>query len=76
MAKQIHENVAPVVNWLRTAEEESDGEEEEEEVEVVYTEKASGAGLVTETVPTEDEVVRLQWFAFFETSMCDNSHGI
>lgn len=59
VAKQIHEKVAPVVNWLRTAEEESDGEEEdeEEEVEVVYTEKASRTGLVAETVPTEHDVV-------------------
>lgn len=54
VAKQIHEKVAPVVNWLRTAEEESDEEEddedEEDQVEVVYTEKASKTGIVTETV--------------------------
>ena len=35
VAKQIHEKVAPVVNWLRTAEEESDEEDEDEGVEVV-----------------------------------------
>lgn len=53
MAKQIHEKVAPVVNWLRTAEEETsdeDEDEEEDEVEVVYTDKVSGTGLVTQTI--------------------------
>ena len=55
MAKQIHEKVAPVITWLRTAEEESDDEEEEEEeVEVVYSSKASNTGLITETIPTEN----------------------
>lgn len=59
VARQIHERVAPVINWLRTAEEESDEEEEEEddEVEVVYTEKASKTGIVTEAVPPPEEVV-------------------
>lgn len=54
VAKQIHEKVAPVVVWLREAEEESDeeeGEEEDDEVEVVYTEKASRTGIVTEVLP-------------------------
>ena len=57
VAKQIHEKVAPVVNWLRTAEEESDEESDgdEDEVEVVYNEKASSAGLVSETVPANKE---------------------
>lgn len=52
VAKEIHERVAPVVNWLRTAEVESDEEEEEEEddVEIVYTEKASKTGVVAEIV--------------------------
>lgn len=54
MAKQIHEKVAPVITWLRTAEEESDEEEEDEEVEVVYSEKASKTGLVTETIQVEN----------------------
>ncbi len=55
VAKQIQEKVAPVVMWLRTAEEESEEEEDEEDddddVEVVYTEKASKTGIITETVP-------------------------
>ena len=61
IAKEIHERVAPVVNWLRTAEEESDEEEEDEEddVEVVYTEKASKTGIVTETVPEPEVRFRL-----------------
>lgn len=50
MAKQIHERVAPVVTWLRTAEEESSDEDEDDDVEVVYTEKASETKMVTETV--------------------------
>ena len=55
MAKQIHEKVAPVITWLRTAEEESDDDEEDdEEVEVVYSEKASKTGLVTETIQIEN----------------------
>lgn len=59
VAKQIHEKVAAVVTWLRTAEEESEEEEEEDEddVEVVYTEKASKTGIVTETVPNVSEPV-------------------
>lgn len=53
VAKQIHEKVAPVVTWLRTAEEEDedDDEGEDDDVEVVYTESASKAGIVAETVP-------------------------
>ncbi len=56
MAKKIHEKVAPVVNWLQTADEET-SEEEEDEVEVVYSESASKTGIVTETVqkPAEEE---------------------
>ena len=51
VAKQIHEKVAPVVTWLRTAEEESDeDDEDEDDVEVVYTETASKSGIVAETV--------------------------
>lgn len=52
VAKQIHEKVAPVVNWLRTAEEESEeeSEDEEDDVEVVYSERASETALVAETV--------------------------
>ena len=51
IAKQIHEKAAPVVAWLRTAEEESSGEEEEEgdEVEVVYSESAGAKGITTVT---------------------------
>ena len=50
IAKQIHEKAAPVVAWLRTAEEESSGEEEEEdEVEVVYSENAGAKGITTVT---------------------------
>lgn len=47
VAKQIHEKAAPVVAWLRTAEEES--EEEEDEVEVVYSESAGAKGITTVT---------------------------
>lgn len=54
VAKSIHEKVAPVVNWLRTAEEET-SEEEEEDVEVVYSDKVSGAGIITETIKTNGE---------------------
>jgi hypothetical protein len=54
VARRIHEKVAPVVTWLRTAEEESDEEEEEDGVEVVYTEAASKTGIITETVPNEE----------------------
>lgn len=57
VAKQIHEKVAAVVTWLRTAEEESEEEEDEDDVEVVYTEKASKTGIVTETVPNVSEPV-------------------
>ena len=50
IAKQIHEKAAPIVAWLRTAEEESSGEEEEEdEVEVVYSESAGNKGITTIT---------------------------
>ena len=48
VAKQIHEKAAPVVAWLRTAEEESE-EEEEDEVEVVYSESAGAKGITTVT---------------------------
>ena len=62
IAKQIHEKAAPVVAWLRTAEEESSGEEEDEEdeVEVVYSERAGTNGLtaVTEKLPQPTEEVR------------------
>ena len=49
IAKQIHEKAAPVVAWLRTAEEESSGEEEEDEVEVVYSESVGAKGITTVT---------------------------
>ena len=50
IARQIHEKAAPVVAWLRTAEEESEEEEEEdEEVEVVYSESAGTKGITTVT---------------------------
>ena len=52
IAKQIHEKAAPIVAWLRTAEEESSGEEEddeEDEVEVVYSESVGAKGLTTIT---------------------------
>jgi arginase family enzyme len=49
IAKQIHEKAAPVVAWLRTAEEESEEEEEEDEVEVVYSESAGTKGITTVT---------------------------
>lgn len=55
VAKEIHERVAPVVNWLRTAEVESE-EEEEEDVEIVYSEKASKNAVVAETVQEPAEV--------------------
>ena len=56
VAKQIHEKVAPVITWLRTAEEESDEEEDDddEDVEVVYSEQASKTKLTTETVQVEN----------------------
>ena len=60
VAKQIHEKAAPVVAWLRTAEEESE-EEEEDEVEVVYSESAGAKGITTVTEkPTQpaEEVCR------------------
>lgn len=60
IARQIHEKAAPVVAWLRTAEEESEEEEEDEEVEVVYSESAGTKGITTVTEkPTQpaEEVV-------------------
>lgn len=61
VAKQIHEKAAPIVAWLRTAEEESSGEEEDEdEVEVVYSERAGNKGIttITEKPPQPKEEVR------------------
>ncbi len=57
VAKQIHEKVAPVITWLRTAEEESDDDDdddEEEEVEVVYSNQASHTKITTETIQVEN----------------------
>lgn len=62
VARQIHEKAAPIVAWLRTAEEESSGEEEddEDEVEVVYSENAGSKGITTiiEKPPQPVEEVR------------------
>ena len=61
IAKKIHENAAPIVEWLRNAEEESSGEEEEDEdeVEVVYSEQAGSKGIttITEQAPQPAEQV-------------------
>lgn len=59
VAKQIHEKVAPVITWLRTAEEESDDDEDGDEegdegVEVVYSNTASHTKITTETVQVEN----------------------
>ena len=56
IAKQIHDKVAPFVNWLRTAEEESSDEDEEDELEVVYSQKAMGTEIVTENVDEAADV--------------------
>ena len=64
IAKQIHEKAAPIVAWLRTAEEESE-EEDEDEVEVVYSESAGSKGIttITEKPPQPaEEVDRIQVF--------------
>nr|XP_002125498.1 eukaryotic translation initiation factor 5 isoform X1 [Ciona intestinalis] len=50
LSKMIHSRAAPVVNWLKEAEEES-SEEEEEEIEIEYTTRA-GTGLQVEDIPT------------------------
>lgn len=63
IAKQIHEKAAPVVAWLRTAEEESSGEEEEDEVEVVYSESAGNKGITTITEKPTRPVEEVSMFA-------------
>ena len=59
IAKKIHEKAAPIVEWLRNAEEESE-EDEDDDVEVVYSEKVGAKGIttITETPPQRAEEVR------------------
>lgn len=45
LAKEIREKAAPLVNWLRTAEEESSSDEDD--VEVEYSTKATGDSIMT-----------------------------
>ena len=71
IAKQIHEKAAPIVAWLRTAEEESSGEEEDEDdVEVVYSESAASNGIttITENPPRPAEEVHVVYSVY--TYMC------
>ncbi|XP_019625674.1 PREDICTED: eukaryotic translation initiation factor 5-like [Branchiostoma belcheri] len=51
LSQQIHDKAAPVITWLKEAEEETS--EDEDEVEVVYDNKATE--LKTEKVPTNNQ---------------------
>jgi translation initiation factor 5 len=54
LAKEIREKAAPLLNWLRTAEEESSSEDDD--VEVEYSSKATGDSIMTaESQPAEVE---------------------
>jgi translation initiation factor 5 len=56
LAKEIREKAAPLLNWLRTAEEESSSEDEDDDVEVEYSSKATGDSIMTaESQPAEVE---------------------
>ena len=55
-SREIHEKAIPFVDWLRTAEEETSDEEEEDEVEVVYSEKQTGASIVAQPLETPQQV--------------------
>lgn len=59
VAEQIHAKAKPFIDWLRTADEESD-EDDDEGVEVVYTNRSEAAVLKEEAMkkapaPAEDE---------------------
>lgn len=54
IAKQIRDRVAPFIEWLKSAEEESSGEDDDE-VEIVYSERRTGTAKVIKEVPQQDQ---------------------
>lgn len=73
IAKQIHEKAAPVVAWLRTAEEESE-EEEEDEVEVVYSESVGAKGITTVTEKPTQPAEEVVCACMLMCVVCDTVH--
>ena len=58
VSRAIHEKAAPVITWLRTAEEESSdsdggGASSEDDVEVVYSDRQDGAAMAVQVVAVE-----------------------